>query len=294
MRLRSKFEKAFKPMHPGRMPSLTQSGIPPWRVSEEAQGNLQAAFETVRQMEEVFAERVKPLDLEGELLSIKVRLWLSNGDLAKAGEWADHFTKGDLRDPRQELDHLTLARVRLAQGKYVEAQEILETVDRIPGLEKRINRKIKTSLLRAIALSSQELMPQALAQFETCLALGEPDGHFRVFLDGKDAVRKILLAYLRSPAPIHRAYAQRLLEAFPGQPEGFISRKPQVDNLDSFTPRESDVLKLMAEGYSNRQIAGKLILSEGTIKFYVHSILEKLQVHNRTQAIVQAKERNLI
>jgi LuxR family maltose regulon positive regulatory protein len=50
----------------------------------------------------------------------------------------------------------------------------------------------------------------------------------------------------------------------------------------------------MAEGLSNRQIANQLILSEGTVKFYVHAVLEKLRVHNRTQAIIQAKERNLI
>jgi LuxR family maltose regulon positive regulatory protein len=50
----------------------------------------------------------------------------------------------------------------------------------------------------------------------------------------------------------------------------------------------------MAEGLSNNQIAEKLILAEGTIKFYVHSVLEKLGVHNRTQAVMEAKKIKLI
>jgi LuxR family maltose regulon positive regulatory protein len=55
-----------------------------------------------------------------------------------------------------------------------------------------------------------------------------------------------------------------------------------------------DVLRLLAQGYSNRQIAGKLYLAEGTVKFHVHNLLEKLQVHSRTQAIARATDLGLI
>ncbi len=55
-----------------------------------------------------------------------------------------------------------------------------------------------------------------------------------------------------------------------------------------------DVLRLMAAGYSNRQIAEQLVLAEGTVKFHVHSILEKIQVNSRTQAILKAKEMRLV
>ncbi len=54
------------------------------------------------------------------------------------------------------------------------------------------------------------------------------------------------------------------------------------------------MLQAMAAGFSNRQIAQQLILAEGTVKFYVHSVLEKLGVHSRTQAILEAKKQNLI
>ena len=261
---------------------------------QEAKGDLGEAFETLDKLEEMFANRTKPADWETELRSLRVRLWLADGNLASASEWADNFPVNELSNLPQELDYLTIARVRLAQGKYHEAQQISELLDRTPGLEKRINRKIKIGLLLASALSGQNKLSEALRVFETCLALGESDMHMRVFLDGKDATREILLAYLRSPTAKHKTYAQKLLEAFPGSPEGLLSEKSQAVDMDALTPRERDVLHLMAEGWSNRQIAEKLVLAEGTVKFYVHTVLEKLQVHSRTQAILIARERNLI
>ena len=64
--------------------------------------------------------------------------------------------------------------------------------------------------------------------------------------------------------------------------------------MEPLTMRETEVLRLIAAGYSNRQIAETLVIAEGTVKFYVHTILHKLQVHSRTQAIAAAKEHRLI
>lgn len=54
--------------------------------------------------------------------------------------------------------------------------------------------------------------------------------------------------------------------------------------MDSLTTRENDVLRLLASGATNRQIAGKLFISENTVKIHVHNILEKLQLRNRREA----------
>ena len=58
--------------------------------------------------------------------------------------------------------------------------------------------------------------------------------------------------------------------------------------------RELEVLKLMAEGLSNQQIADRLIISLSTTKNHVHNIIEKLNVQGRTQAVTQARELELI
>ncbi len=64
--------------------------------------------------------------------------------------------------------------------------------------------------------------------------------------------------------------------------------------LAAFTVRERDVLKLVAEGFANKEIAGRLHISEKTVKTHVSNILQKLGVQDRTQAAVIAVRRRLV
>ncbi len=64
--------------------------------------------------------------------------------------------------------------------------------------------------------------------------------------------------------------------------------------IDELTPREMDVLKLLAEGLSNRKIGERLSISERTTKYHVAAILSKLEAANRTEAVMRAIERGLI
>jgi DNA-binding NarL/FixJ family response regulator len=67
-----------------------------------------------------------------------------------------------------------------------------------------------------------------------------------------------------------------------------------TDTSGALTPRELDVLRLLAQGLQNKEIADNLCLTERTIKFHVTSILTKLQAGNRTQAVTMAVQRGLI
>ena len=72
----------------------------------------------------------------------------------------------------------------------------------------------------------------------------------------------------------------------PGAEEGYF--------IDPLTPREEEVLQLLAEGLSNREIATRVHLTEGTVKNYVSSIIAKLQANDRTHAVVTALRRGLV
>ena len=74
-----------------------------------------------------------------------------------------------------------------------------------------------------------------------------------------------------------------------------MSQSPaQPDMLESLTPREEDVLRLLAQGLQNKEIATKLVISERTVKFHVSSILSKLNAGNRTEAVAIAAQHGLV
>ena len=64
--------------------------------------------------------------------------------------------------------------------------------------------------------------------------------------------------------------------------------------IDELTPREMDVLRLLAEGLPNRKIGERLSINERTVKYHVAAILAKLEAANRTEAVMHAIERGLI
>jgi ATP/maltotriose-dependent transcriptional regulator MalT len=94
-------------------------------------------------------------------------------------------------------------------------------------------------------------------------------------------------------------YLDRLLAAF--SPAGLLPKpgsataEPPIQQLQqSLSARELEVLRLIADGLSNRAIAGTLFLSVGTVKSHAHNIYLKLEVQSRTQAIARAREVGLL
>ena len=85
---------------------------------------------------------------------------------------------------------------------------------------------------------------------------------------------------------------RRLLDRFAASFDASI-KKP-LPELDSLTPRELEILRLIAAGLSNAEIAAELVVSETTVKTHVSSVLRKLQLRDRVQAVVLAYEAGLV
>jgi DNA-binding NarL/FixJ family response regulator len=101
-----------------------------------------------------------------------------------------------------------------------------------------------------------------------------------------DAVRTVA----RGDTTLAPEITRRLIERFVSG--AHPSRPP--DELDELTPRELDVLKLLARGRSNAEIAADLYLSEGTVKTHVARVLAKLDLRDRTQAVIYAYEHGIV
>jgi LuxR family maltose regulon positive regulatory protein len=95
-------------------------------------------------------------------------------------------------------------------------------------------------------------------------------------------------------------YVAKLLAAFPAvsltSPDLSIGNQPaKTQNLvEPLSVREIEVLRLVADGFSNHEIADKLIIGLGTVKTHINNIFGKLDVKNRTQAVARARELNLL
>ncbi len=87
--------------------------------------------------------------------------------------------------------------------------------------------------------------------------------------------------------------ANKLLIEF-GRKSRLAAGPPRSVPSEELSPREIEILKLLAEGATNRKIAEQLTLAEGTVKNHVSNILSKLHIENRTQAAHLARKRNLL
>jgi DNA-binding NarL/FixJ family response regulator len=111
----------------------------------------------------------------------------------------------------------------------------------------------------------------------------------------KDAPREQLVAGVRlvarGEALLAPAITRRLIERFVHRPPPGSHAPPGLDELSE---RELDVLKLVARGFSNAEIASELYVSEATVKTHVGHILQKLTLRDRVQAVVAAYESGLV
>ena len=105
----------------------------------------------------------------------------------------------------------------------------------------------------------------------------------------KDEVVRAIVAVERGEAIFSPAIAQRMIQYFSAAPTA-SSIKKQPGEFSELTERELEILNLIAKGDNNNTIANKLSLSIKTVQNYVSSILTKLQVADRAQAIVRARE----
>lgn len=94
----------------------------------------------------------------------------------------------------------------------------------------------------------------------------------------------------RGGSLVQPAMTQRLLSGLEGLNNHFVS----LDRPDPLTERETEILRLMAGGFSNKEIAGSLHVAEGTIKNHVSNILSKLGVRDRTRAVLKAFELKIV
>jgi LuxR family maltose regulon positive regulatory protein len=219
----------------------------------------------------------------------QARLWIAQGNLAAASRWAQ--ARGlNPAEPSvtylDEVDNLTLARLLIAQGELESAEALLLRLHQGAAAAARNGSLIEILILQALSFAAQKRGAEALFALEQALGLAEPEGFVRIFLD--EGVRMTELLRRAVAQDIHASYALGLLSAL-GE-----TVTVQQSLIDPLSERELEVLRLVAAGYSNQEIAQELVVAISTVKKHINNIYGKIEVGSRTQAVARARELGLL
>ena len=252
---------------------------------KQAQGDPAAALEELEALHQV-AQESDSAPGRALAAACHAAIAMAQGNLASAEHWTRQMAEGiDPAVPGMQY-RLAQARLQVAQGEQAQAGETLaglyETVSRA-GL---VSSMIEVRALQAMAATTPA---NAFHFLEEALRQAQPEGFIRTFVD-KGEPMKALLERLKSQGGELKPYILKLLAAFEGT-DGRTKGQPLVEPLSE---RELEVLCLVEQGLSNREIAQRLVVSIGTVKTHVHNLIKKIGVSSRMQAVARARELEML
>jgi len=182
-----------------------------------------------------------------------------------------------------------LIKIYLIQGDYETAFDLISQLYPIVEAADAPDSLIRLLVLNSIILNGLGKEDEAVLVLSHALDLAIPAGYIRVFLDGGDMMARLL--YLSIQRGLHTGYCSRLLDEFSKYDQVKSSmKKPGFDSLvEPLSDREIEILALIAEGYTNQEIARELHLSLYTVKSHARNIFSKLGVKNRTEAVSRGR-----
>jgi len=249
-----------------------------------AQGDVSGAA-TVLDEAEAFVRRHRFVFRMPDVAAAQVLTLLRQGHLAAAAHLAQTH---DLP--------ISQARVHLAQGDTSAALAVLLPWRRQVEAKGWADERLKVMVLQAVALHMNGDKDKAVQLLFDALTLAEPGGFIRLFVD-----EGLPMAHLLSEVadfgrmPGYTGKLLAVLKAEAQKREDTSSPSPPAQPfLEPLSPRELEVLHLMAAGLSNQEMCERLFVALDTVKGHNRKIFGKLQVQRRTEAVARARELGLL
>ncbi|MEJ2149893.1 MAG: LuxR C-terminal-related transcriptional regulator [Chloroflexota bacterium] len=255
---------------------------------QAALGDVEGEAESLRTAHRLAGEGHLAMDWLG---AMEANLRLLGGDVAYAARWAEEAgcSPSAPFDPLLVETSLTYGRLLLAQDRLEDAEEMVGRLARYAEERELYRWLIPACIQWALIAQRGGDKEGAVEHLARAVELAAPEGFYRPFLE-EDPQALDLLGGVRQLAP---AFVGQLLEF-----AGVAARRaaPAADQglIEPLSERELEVLALIAEGLSNREIADRLYIAVGTVKRHINHIYGKLEVGSRTQAVARARQIRLL
>jgi LuxR family maltose regulon positive regulatory protein len=276
---------------------------------QEAQGDPEGALASLDEAERLWIR--EPLPDVRPIAALKARVWIRQGRWLEADGWADAqgLSPDNALSYGREFEHLTLARLLIAhyrsdgdEGSIEDALRLLERLRQAAEDAGRDGSLIEAVLLQALARHAQGDTAAAVPLLARALALAEPEGYVRLFVDEGEALRLLLVEcrvqlvrQKHAGRPRFIEYVDKLLAAFRPTtiPQSeIVNQKSKI--VEPLSERELDVLRLLATELSGPEIAGRLSVSLNTLRTHTKNIYGKLGVNSRRAAVRRSEELDLL
>ena len=245
-------------------------------------------------------------------MNLRLRIGCSNPELAYLTQDVTSWVEARQLRPDHEFEYsgepeyLLLARLLIVQDRPGEARPVLERLAHAAESAGRVGNQISYLVTLALAQTRDGEAATGLATLTQALSLAEPEGYVRTFVDCGRDIQGLLQLVAKDGTASN--YVSKLLKAFdPVQGEGGATDVEKsgalpvrresgapLSLLEPLNERELAILKFMAVGLSNREIASELYLSVNTVRWHAHNLFGKLGVAGRAKAVSRARDLNLL
>ncbi len=260
-----------------------------------AQGNFIEALNNIRSIRDLHVRRPSGLWSDLDLLAYEALIHVRHGDLLSAEQLLNELAGSE----EHRLSQVVHAEILLMKQQAEAAEKQLSNI--IAQSPNGISSipLLRTRVLLAKALFDQHKINQASHLMKELIRLAAPENFIRPFLECNISCAPILVLALQTENLTGEAQAfikevLRLSNYMAGETRISPAEIADLSASASISPREQEVLRLISEGYTNREMAGILSISESTVKTHVGNIYHKLNVNSRVQAITRARELKLV
>jgi LuxR family maltose regulon positive regulatory protein len=238
--------------------------------------------------------------LEDKMTALQADLYLRTGDFEHARQCQARLEikQRTLMATVPQFKIMLDAELLSVQGHQADALELLEALEQEFQQEERARSLIRLLAFKVALLHQMGRRTDALESLAACIRLAAPEGYYRSLLRYTPGFPN-LLREVRDLAP---AFIDALLAALPAQTSGLEESAAKKSTptsgmealVEPLSEQECNVLRLLAAGLSNQEIANRLVISAGTAKWHVHNILSKLGATSRAQAAAMARDLGMV